>query len=391
MRSTCPACFRPDSLCLCAQIQGVDNRTEILVLQHPRERFHPFGSARMLTTALKRSRVEVAFGGAGKDLHHATEVPPGAGLLYPHPDARDLSELAPGERPASLILLDGTWAHARRLYNDNAWLQTLPRFTISPARPSRYLVRREPHEWCISTLEAAVEALVCLEPETAGLAELLTVFERMNSDQVQRASTSARKPRRPATRTRSCRALEPLVSHPIENLVLVHAENAEIGLRADRCSNEINHGAVARVSDGASWNGFVRPTRGEPSNNALRRSELKRTDIGRFLSLDELVGGFEAFLRPLDVLVAWNMSTFQLLPASVVADRELLQLKAAYCNWHGGAAGTLASAIQRHELSTDTSAVPGRMGKHLARLRALARFLHAGPRRDEPPAIHQDS
>jgi DTW domain-containing protein len=385
MRPTCPLCYRPESLCLCAQIQTVDNRTEILVLQHPRERFHPFGSARMLITALKRGRVEVADGAAGKSLLHATPLPPNTGLLYPHSNAQELSTLAPAERPANLILIDGTWAHAKRVYQDNPWLQQLRHFAISPVRKSRYLVRREPNDWCLSTLEAAVEALQWLEPETAGLKELLAVFERMNTDQVQRAANSPRTPRRKRTRSRLSRALAPLVSHRLEDLVLVHAENAETGLRSEPSANELFYGAVARVKGGQSWHGFVRPTQGEPSTNALRRSGLQSSDIGAYLQRCGFVRGFQSFLRPRDVLVAWNTSTFRLLPAEVVAGREQLQLKAAYCNWRGGAAGMLASAVQRHRLTATQNQVPGRMGKQLALMQALLLFLHTAPTR-EPKA-----
>ena len=164
------------------------NATEIIVLQHPRERFHPFGSARMLVASLRRARLEVAFGGSERDLSHPLSLPPGSGLLYPHPEAVVLGELAAADRPRHLVLLDGTWSHANRLYKDNAWLADLPHFAITPQQKSRYLVRAEPAAHCVSTLEAAAEALMVLEPELAGIDALLALFERMNRDQVARAA-----------------------------------------------------------------------------------------------------------------------------------------------------------------------------------------------------------
>ncbi len=379
MRPTCFSCFRPESMCLCAHVPRVDNTTQILVLQHPRERFHPFGSARMLVAALAQARLEVAFGHTGKSLLQDVAVSPTTGLLYPHPNARELSSLCPKQRPSQLLLLDGTWAHASRLYQDNPLLHSLPHYAISPTRKSRYLVRREPNDWCLSTLEAAVEALRCLEPETTGLDALLGVFERMNTEQVKRMSQCPSAHRREKRHQTRHRALTPLVSQRLEDLVLVHAENAEVGLRAEPSAPELCQGAAVRLTGAESWNGFVRPTRGEPSARALRRSELRRSDIGTFLSRPELVRGFQRFLRPRDVLVAWNTSTFRLLPADVVAGRRTLHLKGAYCNWQRGAAGPLASAVVRHQLPVPASQVPGRMGQQLALMQALAAFLHATP------------
>ncbi len=204
MRASCPTCYRPVDLCLCADLPRVANRTGIVVLQHVREHLHPFGSARMLVQSLRRSELRVVRGPrpaaatAGRfpqvSLHHAMAVPPRTGLLYPHPDARLLGALEPDELPDHLVLLDGTWAHAKRIYDDNPWLHDLPHYAIAPRRPSRYLVRREPRPECVSTLEAAVEALQRLEPELAGTEALLALFARMNLEQVARreAATTRR-------------------------------------------------------------------------------------------------------------------------------------------------------------------------------------------------------
>lgn len=375
MRRTCPQCFRPDALCLCPLLPRIHNRTHVLVLQHPRERFHPFGSARMLMAALANGRMEVVVGEPGKSLHQPVPVPPDTGLLYPHPSARQLSSLAPDERPKTLLLLDGTWAHAKRLYDDNRWLHDLPHFAISPARKSRYLVRLEPHKWCLSTLEAAVEALGCLEPETAGLDKLLAVFERMNTDQVTRRAQAPQTARVPRRSGRPARTLDPDLTRRSGDLVLVHAENAEVALRTSPERTELFYGAALRAFGSERWFGFVRPPRGEPTDAALKRSQLRRADIERLLSRDQFTQQLRAFLRPDDVVVAWNRSMFKLLPAEVLAGHPLLQLKAVYCNWYRGAAGTLAEAVARHRLSAPPARVPGRLGEHLAHMQALTAFL----------------
>src|SRR5690606_3295960 len=120
----------------------IEPRTGLTVLQHPRERRHSIGTARF---------VELGLGGrihcpvhTDRTLACRPELPEGAALLYPGEGSRDLAELAPEERPQHLVILDGTWNHAKRLWRANPWLEDLPHVRINPAEPSRYRIRREP-------------------------------------------------------------------------------------------------------------------------------------------------------------------------------------------------------------------------------------------------------
>jgi hypothetical protein len=167
-------------MCVCALVPRIMNRTPVVILQHKRERRHPLGTVRLLRLALERVRVEVAYQESVPPL----PLPEGTALLYPGPEARELDSLAPGERPGALVLLDGTWSQARRMFRESPWLQALPRVALLPAAPSRYRIRKEPRPRFLSTLEAAVLALRALEPDTPGLAELVGAFDRMIEAQV---------------------------------------------------------------------------------------------------------------------------------------------------------------------------------------------------------------
>src|ERR1700755_1972131 len=105
-------CFKPQLTCICARLPSVDNRTRVTVLQHPRERLHPIGTARFAQLGLQRSAVHVAWNAGKLELKH--EMPEWlasqtrVGLLYPAPHARDLAEVPVAERPEQLLVLDGT-------------------------------------------------------------------------------------------------------------------------------------------------------------------------------------------------------------------------------------------------------------------------------------------
>jgi DTW domain-containing protein len=178
-RARCLHCAKPATHCVCERIPRVSNRTPVFILQHPRERFHPIGTARIARLGLERSAVLLPGDPVTRSLAVALEPPPGAGLLYPSAGARDLAALAPEARPSALIVLDGTWSQAAKLYRANAWLGALPHYALAPAAPSRYRIRLAPRPSYLSTIEAIVAALAVLEPETPGLADLIAAFDAM--------------------------------------------------------------------------------------------------------------------------------------------------------------------------------------------------------------------
>jgi DTW domain-containing protein len=329
----------------------------------------------MLMSALQNSDLQVVFHRAGRGLLHPVEVPPGTGIVYPHPDGLDLCALSERERPPHLVLIDGTWSQAHRLYHDNPWLQRLPHYSIRPAAKSRYLVRREPHEHCLSTLEAATEALRCVEPDLPGLDDLLALFDRMNTDQVARRESSVVTPREKKTRSRASRSLPSALVEGLGNIVIVHGQSSELQLRTDPQHAELFQGSALRPSTGESFCAFVQSPRGEPRDGYLARLGLRRADIESQASQEAFDRDFAAFLRPDDVLMAWKTNAFALLPSSVTSNHALISLKAAYCNVRGGRCGTLEDVMRAEGLAAAANRVPGRSGKQLSSTAAVARLL----------------
>jgi DTW domain-containing protein YfiP len=195
-RVRCRACFKPLAHCLCELIEPVANRTHVTVLQHPRERFHAIGTARIAQLGLERSQIVVPRDCFTRSLEQRFECGPRTGVLFPGPGAQMLEGLDPDDRPEALVVLDGTWSQARVLHKANAWLHGLPHYSLTPLAPTRYRIRKAPRPEYISTLEAIVRALEVLEPETAGLEKLLAVFDTMIDRQL------AHQGRNPRLRTR---------------------------------------------------------------------------------------------------------------------------------------------------------------------------------------------
>src|SRR3954470_3648823 len=109
-RPVCARCRRPTSVCYCAALPRIETATRVVILQHPRERDMPIGTARMASLCLPQATLHVGVRwGAHPALAAALpdrDRPPI--LLYPGPGARDILREPPGG-PVTLIVVDGTW------------------------------------------------------------------------------------------------------------------------------------------------------------------------------------------------------------------------------------------------------------------------------------------
>ncbi|XP_055824114.1 uncharacterized protein LOC129892556 [Solanum dulcamara] len=110
-------------------------------------------------------------------------VPPGSVLLFPSENSIGTEEI--DFEVKNLIVLDGTWAKAKRMYNENPWLKMLPHLRLDVEKLSLYSeVRRQPRAGYLSTIESIVYALKAVgEKDCEGLDHLLDVFESMVVDQ----------------------------------------------------------------------------------------------------------------------------------------------------------------------------------------------------------------
>jgi hypothetical protein len=375
-RSTCYECHKPVVLCVCSTIQRVHNRTGVVVLQHPRERLHPIGTARFARLGLRQAHVEIAWNAGMREETPPPWVPAGAALLYPGPGARDLRELPAAERPPHLLVIDGTWHTARTLFRDKAWLQTLPRVRLSPSEPSRYRIRREPTRDSLSTIEAVVQALRILEPETAGFDELLGAFDAMIDAQLAFVEGSAGRPRERERRPLERRRLPMALVEDFDRLVVVYVESARPEPRGVRALTQL---AAVALSTGETLERLVVPPFGLPSSAHLAHMHLTEEDFGAAVSANQFCRDVEEFLlRQHDPLLgAWNQSSLDLLANAVGRTASHVALKGAYRNVHGGGSGSLDDVVMSEGLTPAPLAFHGRAGRRVAHAVAIARHLNA--------------
>ncbi len=176
------------------------SRTKFVFLMHPHEvKKVKAGTGRF--TALSFADAEIVVGVEfDRDPRVASLLADPAYrpmLLYPGTGAKDLSkgELSAeelGGKRLLVFLLDATWSLAKKMLKLSPRLQALPRLMFTPTAKSRWVIKQQPSELCLSTLEATHELMIALEKSGLDRYErpeqLLTVFMAMQKFQVDCAS-----------------------------------------------------------------------------------------------------------------------------------------------------------------------------------------------------------
>ena len=209
-------------MCYCHALPRLDTATRVVILQHPRERDMPIGTARMASLCLPRAELRVGVRWTGELLAGAIDDPARPPiLLYPGPGARDILR-DPPRGPVTLVVVDGTWSQARTVVRYNPVLQGLPRYAFATPEPSHYRIRREPRAEYVSTIEALMHVLGALEGDPARFRSLLDPLRAMVDAQLACQARSPRRGTRQVHRPRPPRRMVPeAITERFDDLVCV--------------------------------------------------------------------------------------------------------------------------------------------------------------------------
>lgn len=174
-RPVCAICQKPPASCYCPFVTPVDNHIELIIWQHPNEVNHPKGSAGLLAACL--STVQLVIGEqfsldefnqhcGGSKIQRtllSPVVPLKLDLAQKTARKKSLSEVVTPTTVQQLIIIDGSWRKARKIYHLNPWLADLPQMQLDTQHDSQYRIRKPEKDGQYSTLEAACLGLAQLE------------------------------------------------------------------------------------------------------------------------------------------------------------------------------------------------------------------------------------
>ncbi|MEM7457340.1 MAG: tRNA-uridine aminocarboxypropyltransferase [Planctomycetota bacterium] len=377
-RQRCYRCYRPVQLCFCDVIPDINNKIDVLIIQDRREHFHAFNTARIVDAALSRSQLVV---GRQEELIKRTlPLKPGAGVLFPGPEAKLISELAPEERPEQLVVLDGTWHHAKQLFRKLPPLQNLPRYRIDPEQPGNYRIRKEPNEKALSTIEATVEAMRALEPETEGWDELINAFTIMIDRQIAHPKSQY------GVRFNTKRFGTPFnipsaIVHRFDDLIVAYGESAAVHWRESCRSEEavnarrapvfwvarkMGTGEVFCCAIKSKTTGCVEVDGDWKVGEDLQRHlELEPSHFADALSHEQFRIRWQAFVGAESTIAVYNQSSLEML-RYVDADFSPSIILKCIDLETGRRNGSLKKMIDYHGLVPAPPEAPGRAGRRLA-------------------------
>lgn len=187
-RPMCYSCMRPESHCVCGFITPFKAHCNILILQHPHERKKYYSTAKLVLQGITNSRLlrGVVFQPGELEQACADQNPY---VLYPSATSHDCEAVELDEK-STVIVLDGTWSEAGKILRRNPLLSKLPTLSFRRDLRSEYKIRKQPKDFCLSTIEC-IGHLLKLNQSAKGKGGstieydlLFTAFARMVDQQL---------------------------------------------------------------------------------------------------------------------------------------------------------------------------------------------------------------
>ncbi|XP_038588988.1 tRNA-uridine aminocarboxypropyltransferase 2 isoform X2 [Micropterus salmoides] len=194
-RPTCLRCRRPQKVCLCPFLptQPLEVSTCLHVVQHPAEESRVLRTVPLLAACLPQGKCNVIVGRRFNEEKHpelaAVCQDSRTLILYPGPNSQNLEELVQyqelGTVKHNVIIIDGTWSQAKNMFLKNSLFHLPKQVQLNRTLSSQYVIRTQPSNICLSTLECAAVALSILEQNDNIQEVLLRPLKALCSFQLQ--------------------------------------------------------------------------------------------------------------------------------------------------------------------------------------------------------------
>uniref|UniRef100_H2LB27 tRNA-uridine aminocarboxypropyltransferase n=1 Tax=Oryzias latipes TaxID=8090 RepID=H2LB27_ORYLA len=186
---------RPQKVCLCPFLPSrpLEVSTCLYVVQHPAEESRVLRTVPLLATCLPQGKCNIIVGRRFSEEKHpelaAVCQDSRTLILYPGPKSQNLEELVRCQDVGSInhnvIIIDGTWSQAKNMFLKNSMFHLPKQVQLNRTLSSQYVIRTQPSNICLSTLECAAVALSVLERNDEIQEVLLRPLKALCSFQLQ--------------------------------------------------------------------------------------------------------------------------------------------------------------------------------------------------------------
>lgn len=188
----CTRCKINVKLCFCQELRKLATKSKISFVMHHREEHLTSNTVNLALLTLENAEVhmrglpDAPFKIQNLNIDEANYLPL---FLFPEDDAIELNAenlgvLNPNNLPVQLIVPDGTWSQAKKVYRRDFVLLNSTEKKIQAVKlplgyEGKYYLRKSPRENGLSTFEATIYALDIIENNKAVTNELLQMFSIM--------------------------------------------------------------------------------------------------------------------------------------------------------------------------------------------------------------------
>lgn len=200
MRDFCYKCFRPLDTCYCKWTSPVNCGVKFVLLMHPKEaRKQRTGTGRLACLCLPDSEIIIGIDFTENErlntlLNDPKYYPV---LMYPGEDAwsarKEGFKEAVGDRTLLVIIIDSTWFCSKKMIKLSSNINCLPKLSFYGSYKSIFTFKREPEEYCVSTIESCYYLIKELQENgmapdqtTCDPEPLMNVFKHMILTQLEK-------------------------------------------------------------------------------------------------------------------------------------------------------------------------------------------------------------
>ncbi|XP_071586593.1 tRNA-uridine aminocarboxypropyltransferase 2 isoform X2 [Heliangelus exortis] len=179
-------------VCLCPflPIHPLKISTCLYIIQHPAEESRVLRTVPLLAACLPPDKCKILVGRRFSEDRYPELATvcrnPNTLILYPGAEATNLEEVVVvSSNPSVMIIIDGTWSQAKDIFYKNSLFRLPKQVQLKPSISSQYVIRTQPTNTCLSTLECAAVALTIMEKNKSIQEIILRPLQALCSFQLQ--------------------------------------------------------------------------------------------------------------------------------------------------------------------------------------------------------------